>query len=108
MPVMSNNQSIAEGNLLGMYTHDAERCDAGQPCAMCQWASEQERTPTTPTFADDWRRAPRAVIRLVTVADAEYWWTKGQQAGRLAEQVETRRWLVQMMEGYGERINRDS
>lgn len=105
---MDNNQSIAEGNLLGIYTHDAEACDAGQPCEMCRWANEQEHVVTAPSFADDWDRAPATTRRLVERNDAEYFWLRGQQAGRVAEQVELRRWLVQMMEGYDERINRNS
>lgn len=95
---MSNNQSIAEGSLLGIYTHDAETCDAGQPCAMCQWASEQERTPTTPTFDTDWLNAPRTRRMLTMEEDARYFWLKGQQAGRISEQVETCKQLAQMIE----------
>lgn len=82
--------------------HDTETCH----CSMCHWADQQEREVTLPTFQRDWEGAPRIYRRLITEADAEYFWLRGQQAGRIAEQVETRRWLAQMMEGYDERVGR--
>ena len=119
---------------MSTYTHD-NQCDSGQPCemcrevneglsvypdspravhdtetchcSMCRWADQQEREqPTIPTFDTDWQQAPRLVRRLITEADAEYFWRKGEQAGRIAEQVETRRWLAQVMAGYDERVSR--
>ena len=82
--------------------HDTETCH----CSMCRWADQQEREVTLPTFERDWEGAPRIYRRLITEADAEWFWRKGEQAGRIAEQVETRRWLAQMVEGYSERVGR--
>ena len=83
--------------------HDTRTCD----CEMCRWADRQEREqPTIPTFDTDWSQAPRLVRRLITEADAEWFWRKGEQAGRIAEQVETRGWLSRMVEGYSERVGR--
>lgn len=106
---------------MSTQAHD-NLCDTGQPCAMCvdtglheglavccelcNWSDKQEQQVTIPTFTSDWEQAPRTVRRLITEADAEYFWLRGQQAGRVAEQVELRKWLVQMMEDYDERVGK--
>lgn len=89
---------------MSTHTHD-NLCDAGEKCLMC---IETTGLPccTECAFEDDWDRAPATVKRLVERNDAEYFWRKGEQAGRVAEQVETREWLVGMMEGYSERVGR--
>lgn len=94
-------------------THD-NLCD-WQPCLMCQETTPccpdcdndpREFEPLVRDFEDDWERAPSTNRRLVTMTDAEYWWLRGKQAGRIAEQVETQKWMQQMIEGYGERVGR--
>ena len=99
---------------MSTHTHD-NQCDSGNKCLMCIETTpccsdcdndDREQGPTIPTFDTDWSQAPRLVRRLITEADAEWFWRKGEQAGRIAEQVETRRWLAQVMAGYDERVSR--
>ena len=106
--------------------HDST-CDTGRKCFMCLETDiqgevtaymtktrccpdcdndDREQGVTIPTFDTDWQQAPRLVRRLITEADAEWFWLKGEQAGRIAEQVETQRWLAQVMAGYDERVSR--
>lgn len=89
---------------MSTQAHD-NLCDTGEKCLMCR---ETDEGPccTECAFEDCWEQAPALVKRLVERNDAEYFWLRGQQAGRVAEQVELRKWLVQMMEGYDERVSR--